>query len=252
VTGTSIDIQTIVKLRNQDGADQQSKLLTKQTIQCYTPSANFICKKRGQEQRVHLNPILQQDIDNLNGHDIDEVREELSGLPFVCFVGKSVSGNGLYALILIEEPERLRDYAEHLFKVFQYYGLPIDTTKGRNYTDLRFVSYDSKMFIRDYPKPLKIKRFNAPKITPSISPKQEFTSNSGLLRWAVNEIENAQVGQRFETVRRVAYGMGGHGIGLEEIKAAISNCSQYSGVESKYLGHADECFAAGKLKPIAA
>jgi len=253
ITGNSNDLHSIVKLRAMNPEDsiyQQTKVVLKQTMQCYTPSALYRSKKKDKEVLIHINPILQLDFDNVAEYDIDEVRKAIFELPYTCFVGKSVSGNGLFALILIDEPERLRAYAEHCFIIFDKYGLPVDTTKGRNYTDLRFVSYDSNMLYRDDPKPLHIKRFNTPKIQPSRTTVKTFTSSNGLLKWAIEQIRNAQVGQRFETVRKTSYTMGGHGHGLEEIKEAINNCSQYAGVEPKYLNHACECYEAGSLKPI--
>jgi hypothetical protein len=251
LSDTDNDLDTIIDLRTKE-ISKEEKLMLKSTLQCWTPSALLECKKKTQVKIIHKNPILQLDFDNLEDYDIDELKAAIYDIPFVCFVGLSASGKGLFALLLIEEPEKLEAYAEHCFKYFEGYGLPVDTSKGRNYTDLRFISYDSKMLFRDDPVALKIKRFNAPKVVRRANVPIKIKCNSGLITWAIREVQNADVGQRFEIVRKVAYTMGGHGTGLEEIKQAIRECSQYAGLHDKYLTHAVEGFEAGKLKPIAA
>lgn len=249
ISGYSSDLETMIDLRTGKVSKEEKPLL-KQTIQCYTPSGLYQCKKKGKEVLINCIPILQLDFDNLDQYDIEEVKQAIFNLPFVAYVGKSVSGNGLFALVLIEEPDKLKEYAEHCFVIFKYYGLPVDTSKGRNYSDLRFVSYDGDMLIREFPTPLKIKQFYTPKEQPKKYTRKASVSGNGLISWAVREIQNAQIGNRFDTVRKVAYTLGGHGIGLNEIKTAITTSSQYTGLESKYLLHADEGYEAGQLKPI--
>ena len=204
-------------------------------------------KKKGAEKLIQRNPILQLDFDNLDGYDIRELQTEIFSLPFVAFIGKSFSGRGLFALILIQEPEKLKEYAEHCFNVFKSYGLPVDTSKGRNYSDLRFVSYDSNMLFRKDPNPLYIKRFNTPAVPlkHQHSKNKPFKSKNGLLSWAIREIAHAQIGQRFETVRRVAYGLGCQGYGLDEINEAIIINGQYSDKRLKTLDDAKKAFEAG-------
>jgi hypothetical protein len=155
----------------------------------------------------------------------------------------------LYVFAKIAEPDRLHDYAEHIFKVFEYYQIPIDTSKGRKVNDLRFVSYDANMLVREYPEALKIKRYYKPfekKINPVKYPK----SPNKLIAWGITKIQSAQEGNRFDTVRKVAYTLGGYSFGLDEIKKAINCSSQFMGEENEFLKVADKCFKAGSLKPI--
>lgn len=245
-SGTSIDLQTVIDIRSGAATKDEIPLL-KQTLQCYTPSASFECKKRGQEKIINTLPILQLDFDHVQ--DIENTKQKIFKLPCVGYVGKSVSGNGLFALILIDEPDKLKEYAEHLFRVFSYYKLKPDTSKGRNYTDLRFVSYDANALYRHDPFPLKIEKFHALPESKS-NPITTELPDDRLLQWAITQVRQAEPGNRFEAVRRVAYCMGGYGFGLDEIKQAINNSSQYTGIERKYLDHADDAFNAGKEKPI--
>ena len=253
INGHSNDLETTIRIRK--GVSDADKIYLKQTLQCFTPSGNYKCKKKSGPVLIHTNPILQLDFDALESLDIEDVKRAIFSLPFVCYAGLSVSGKAIFALVLISEPDKLKDYAEHCFVVFNYYGLPPDTTKGRNYSDLRFVSYDANALYREDPKPLTIKKFYAFKKEPVfVSATGGPLSDSTLINWAVKSIQNAIPGDgefsRFKTVRKVAYTLGGHGIGLNEIKQAICNAAQYSGVTDKYLTHAEEGFAAGQKKAI--
>jgi hypothetical protein len=256
INGNSNDLDTILSLRtlNINSEDYAAKKLqAKLTIQCIMPSASCDYKKKGSENILTYNPFLQLDFDNLHEYDIEEVRQAIIDLPFVCLVQKSVSGFGLWALVMIEEPGKLAAYAEHCFTLFEKYKIPIDTGKGMNPTQLRFLSWDQNIVWRDDPKPLKVKRFNTRKVEVKKSKPVVFnTDSSALIKWALKEITAAQIGQRFETVRKIAYTLGGHNTGLDEIKQAIEFSSQYQGVTKKYLRHADEAFQAGQKNPIAA
>lgn len=246
VSDVSNDLHTIVDIRTGKATKDEIPLL-KQTLQCFTPSGYYSCKKKGSEKLIAKLPILQMDFDHVE--DIANTKRKIFALPCTAYVGESVSGKGLFALILIDNPEQLRQYAEHCFAVFSYYGLKPDTSKGRNYSDLRFVSYDANALYRPYPIPLKIERFYT---QPKKEVAQKFTpiSDDRLIRWAVKQVQAAQPGNRFPTIQKVAYYLGGYGTGLDEIKQAIVNSPQYEGVQNKYLLCASDCFSAGGQKPI--
>lgn len=255
ISGTINDLETIIDLRTRaHEMTKDERLMLKQTLQCYTPAGLLQTKKKDQIVEVNRSGLMQLDFDYeaIKDYDIQELKRAVFDLlPFVAFCGLSCGGNGFFALVEIQEPDRLKEYAEHCFEIFNKYSIPPDTTKGRNVNDLRFLSYDANMLIRDNPKPLKIKRFNAPKISAKVITHPKSFDAKAPIKWAVQSIQSAQVGNRFETVRKVAYTLGGYGYGLEEIKQAIKECSQFAGVESKYLTHADEGFEAGRKKPIA-
>lgn len=242
------DEQTLYDLRNEV-ITKTEKLSLKNTLQCWQPSCYMPDKSKGSKPEI-INPILCLDFDNLDGFDIDEVKQAIFQQPCVCFVSLSCSGKGLYALLLIEDPEKLKEYAEHCFKVFQRCGIPIDTGKGQNPNHLRFVSHDENPLWREDPIPLKLKPATPRPVVKS-QPTQ-FNNSAGLLKWAIDKVCFAQPGERFETVRKVAFTMGGHGYGLDEIQQVINTAGQFQGVEHKYLKHAEEAFNAGRLKPVAA
>jgi hypothetical protein len=241
-------LSTLIKIKSLDRDDpnyENKKRKLKSLLGCY--SLNHLQKRTNV---LSYSGLLQLDFDNIDEYDIEELKRAIFALPFIGFVGVSCSGNGLYAFAKIAEPERLQDYALQIFKVFKDYNIPIDTSKGRNYNDLRYVSYDANMLYRENPDTLKVENFyKKPEKTTYTT--AQFTSPSKLITWGVNNIQTAQIGQRFETVRKVAYTLGGHNRGLDDIKNAIINCPQFNDDKTDFLKLADKCYSDGQLKPLA-
>lgn len=262
------DLDTIIDLRKLDPNDSEydiKKRKLKKTMQGYTPAATLLTRGLTEDEEqagmkiedkvIVRTGIVPIDFDDLEQYDISEVKQAIGALPFVGYCGLSVSGRGLFALVVTAEPNRQKEYASHLWDVFDYYGIPPDRTKGGNVNDLRYVSYDSNPVIRDYPVPLHIKRFK-PKPAPKRQPAPIYQNNNGKQEKAVSNaiiaITNAQIGQRFETVRRKAYALAGFGDPglLDIIQDAIRATPAFTGQESKYLKHAIEGFEAGSKKPF--
>lgn len=109
-----------------------------------------------------LTGLIQLDFDKVPQHNIEVLKQAVFALPFICYCSLSCSGRGFYAIAMIAEPERQREYAVQFQNVFAAYGIPIDKTKGVNPNELRFVSYDKKPLIKDQVEPLRIKRFCTP------------------------------------------------------------------------------------------
>jgi hypothetical protein len=264
------DLDTIIDLRGLDPNDGDydiKKRKLKSTTQGYTPAATMATRGLSEDEKragmkiedkvITRTGIVPIDFDDLEQFDISEVKRAIGALPFVGYCGLSVSGRGLFALVLTAEPERQREYAEHLFDVFTHYGIPPDTSKGRNVNDLRYVSYDSNPVINDNPEPLRIKRFK-PKPAPQPQRQQKVYQSDEMKKAkavnnAVSNISGAQVGQRFEIVRHWSYALGGFGDAglLEVVKDAIRANPAFTGQEPKYLKHADEGFEAGSKRLFA-
>jgi hypothetical protein len=110
------DDSTIEGIRSGE-ATELEKTLLKRTLRCWQPSCYMPDKTAGIKPQV-LNPILCLDFDHLQDWDIESLKAHILDLPFVAFVSLSCSGTGLYALLLIEEPQRLKAYAEHCLTTF--------------------------------------------------------------------------------------------------------------------------------------
>jgi len=254
-------IETLVALKRLDRSSPNYKIKAmelKSRLPLFSPSALMQTRKSGNVVIIEKTSMMQMDwdYDAIHEYDMDELKKCVFSLPFVAFVGKSCSGYGIYALIQIAEPEKLREYAQHCFEIFKKYSIPPDTSKGRNYSDLRYVSYDPNMLIRENPEPLLIKRFYKP-APPNNSgnyniSKGIHSDSGGLIKSLLQKIQNASVGNRWETVQRVAFTLGGLGDEslLYAVKSEIEANPEFNGQEEKYCKCAEECFAAGLLKPL--
>jgi hypothetical protein len=263
------DFETLQDIRKLDPTapdyDKQKKW-RKDTMQGFTPGAVLSARGLTKEEKeagmtieekiISRTGIISVDFDDLEQYDINEVKRAIGALPFVGYCGLSVSGRGLFALVLIAEPERQREYAEHLFEVFTHYGISPDRSKGRNVNDLRYVSYDSNPVINDNPEPLRIKRFK-PKPAPKQQQVKVYQSDemkkAKAVNNAVSNIQAAQVGQRWGIIQHWAYSLGGFGDSglLDILQDAIKANSAFTGQEEKYCKCAVDCFNDGKKKLFA-
>lgn len=249
----------LIELRNLDHSDpayKTKKLAIKAMLPCYTPAAWLANRRKGLVEVIKRTGLLQLDFDyaDILEYDIRELMQCVFSLPFVCFCGLSCSGDGFYALVMIAEPDRLAEYAEHLFAILLEYGIKADTSKGKKVENLRYMSYDSKMLIRENPEPLRIKHFKtltAPK-KPATLNHSIYTGNDGIVRASLTRIKDAKTGQRWQTVQQVAYTLGGLGDNslIHAIKSEIESNPEFNGEELKYCKCADDCFVAGMQKPL--
>lgn len=255
------DMQTIVDLRNLDRTAIDYKSRTKpfkSKLQCYTPSALLESKAAGKVKAIQLTGIMQLDFDeqDICMYDLKELKAMVFSLPFIGVCTLSCSGGGFYALALIAEPERLNEYAEHCFNVLLRAGIKADTSKGKKIENLRYISYDSNILIRENPEPLKLPPFKAkPAIIKAQPYKYTTTNNNGnnaLLNKGLRDLGIVQSGERYQNVSRVAFAVGGlktpaH---LPQLISAINSNSAFYGETAKYSKIATECYNAGTLKPL--
>ena len=254
------DISTIraLKCLDRDANDyRKRKLELKATLQCYTPAGLLKTKEAGKMTEISRTGLLQLDFDyqDIYEYDIEELKQAVFRLPFIAFCGLSCSGDGFYALALIAEPYRLAEYAEHIFQVLIDYGIHADQSKGKKVENLRYVSYDANMLIRDNPEVLHVKRFKTkpiPKKTPINTSHTLGNSNSALVNSQLQKIKDVKVGNRWETIQKVAYCLGGIGdpLIIHSIKSEIEANPEFNGEEEKYCKCAEVCFEAGTLKPL--
>lgn len=201
--------------------------------------------------------LIQFDFDynEIYAYDIGELIEAIYSLPFIAFVSRSCSGKGIYAFAMIAEPDKQKEYAEHCFRIFSNYGVNPDTSKGRNPNDLRYISIDTAfMKWREHPEPLKIERLITHQSQPSVIGKIMTTSHlpNLTINRALQNINNAQHGNRFPTVQKYAYVLGGYRdesllVSLTDI---IQNNPVYANERRKLMKCAEDCFRAGFNKPL--
>jgi len=255
------DMPTLTSLRQLDKTDpdyRAKKTTLKNKLQCYTPAALLASKAKGDLKEIQRSCIMQLDFDynDIYEYDVEEIKQAIFSLSFIGFCGLSCGGDAFYALALIAEPEKLQQYAEHCFDVLLKYGVRADTSKGKKVENLRYLSYDENMLIREQPEPLRIKHFKpqeAPKkYNAGITIQKQFKGTNSLVNKGLQMVQEAQVGNRFPTVQKVAYTLGGLNDKsiLGAIEQTINNSSQYSGEETKYVKCANDCFNAGATSPL--
>lgn len=228
----------------------------KSKLPCFAPSA--LLRSRATQDIIELTGILQLDFDyvDIQDYDIQDLKECVFSLPFIAFCGLSCSGKGFYALALIEDPKKQREYADHIFNVLKKYSIKPDTTKGRNANDLRYVSFDENMLVRENPVPLKIIQFKAKETPKPVYPAnytpKAFNGTDGRVSRQIEAVLNCQVGQRWATVQKAAFTLGGINDpdAFPNIINAIENNSAFAGEEEKYFKCAEDCFNAGAQKPL--
>jgi VirE N-terminal domain len=252
---------TIDLLRNLDRKSGNYGIRKKQLkakLQCYTPSALLKTKKAGKKTELSRTGMLQLDFDfqDIQDYDIEELKKSVFSLPFIGFCGLSCGGDGFYALALIAEPYRLAEYAEHLFQVLLQYGIKADQSKGKKVENLRYVSYDENMLIRKNPEPLRMANFKAKSPTKPLSVmrgnRDPVIAGNGLVIASLMKIKNATIGNRWVTVQKVAYTLGGLGNPaiIDSIKNEIKANPQFDDSTAKFIKCAEDCFAEGLKRPF--
>lgn len=257
------NIGEIIQLRGLDRQapdyDQQKRAI-KTKLQCHTTGAQVWTRdgKIPEAERItHKTGLTQIDIDHVEaqGFDVEELKQFIFSFPFTCFVARSCSGDGIFAIMAVSEPDKLCDYMAHLHATLAANGIQVDS-KGKNYTDLRYCTYDGNMLIKEDVEPLRIK--HTAKTNPTANrlratqPRPDYSNPSKLIQTQIQLIAQAKAGQRWETVQRVAYTLGGlqDDTLLDSICTAIDSNPAFNSTGNKYHHCARACFEAGRNKPL--
>ena len=128
---------TIEKLRATD--DDNEKRALKKTLPCATLSGVF-APTRSTANLIEHSGLLCIDIDHC---DTDKVMEQLDHLNTICYLSRSASGQGVFAVVVLAYPDRHEEqfqaFADYLRR---NYGIEVDL-QCKDITRLRFVSYDA-------------------------------------------------------------------------------------------------------------
>lgn len=109
-------------------------------------SGTYPIKQINDNSTVEWSNIIAIDIDKSDNkdNDLNEIRKKIFDLPYVFAVLKSISGEGLYALILVEEGQYTKEYYKYLSRLWnKQYNLNIDT-QCNNISRKRFIGYDEE------------------------------------------------------------------------------------------------------------
>jgi len=186
----------------------------KATLPAITPSGLFLTRETKvplQEKLISHSGLIQIDVDNLDEGDLEHIKKDLQTLDEIAYLGKSVSGRGLWGLIPIPpDPEYHRDYFDNLYKTFELLGITLDK-KPKNVVSLRGYSYDLEGYFNHSAIPFlnKTRPIAKPNPKPVRTERSEATSSKGLEDWIVREMENLTVGDRHAGRLKLARQAGG-------------------------------------------
>lgn len=132
--------------------DKSNKRDLKRKLPGITPG----CLLQIGQQRLEKNIVsrtgwMQIDIDHSDNPSINDsamLRQAVANIVYVAYSGLSVSGKGVWALIKVQNPEKLDQHFTQLQYDFASRGIVIDPSKGSNPHDFRFYSFDPEAIIK--------------------------------------------------------------------------------------------------------
>lgn len=208
-------IETIRTEPDKDKQDQSKKQLP-----AITPVSLLYHRRRDTTfaQKIRQQwPMLMGDVDKKDnpGLDMAELKKHLSRLPYLLLCAYSVRGGLWFVVRLPDEqtPATLAAHFRHLQKVFvEKFGVILDTSKGGNPTDLRFVSYDNAPFFNEQAT-IMAGTYTLPQLKPNIPrPIQQgrYNEPDELLNRLLRFVQEAREGQRHERLLKAATVAGGY------------------------------------------
>lgn len=177
---------TIERIRSTNDPEERARL--KKQIPAFTPSGLFAHRSKG--GLIAHTGLIALDIDAKDNADrlsnYGELKSELAKLPFVAYVGQSVSGTGYFVLIPIKDPTRHKQHFQALEIAFANAGLIVDAACS-DVTRLRFWSYDPDAYFNHFAKAWQ-SEYEPPVIQRT---KPTYRTDAGVKTWkAFNEAHN--------------------------------------------------------------
>lgn len=191
--------EQIFKLRQLGyGTDQYRE--AKKSFPNWIVSGTYPLRQINDNSTVEWSNIIAIDIDKHDNETInlDDVRKKIFELPYVFAVPKSISGLGIYALVLVEEGQYTKEYYKYIAKLWnQKYGLNIDI-QCNNISRKRFIGYDEDIEKWIKPNDTDIKvwklRYIEPKEEPQKRPVMiqvsKYNNNTDLTKKSIWKLLN--------------------------------------------------------------
>lgn len=137
----------VENVRMSHGQEQKKYKLS---MPAYTPSGIFWQARKKEHLKKH-SKFICVDIDAKDNKHIEnfhDLKNELAKVVNIAFVGRSVSGNGYYGIIPIENPDYHDEYFDAIQEAFAKLGIIVDKS-CRDVSRLRIVSYDENYYLAD-------------------------------------------------------------------------------------------------------
>lgn len=130
----------IDRLRLTSGNERKAM---KMKLPCATVSGVF--SKRGKQGLIRHSGLVALDMDDVP--DCAELIDKLANMDMVAYAGRSVGGNGVFAIVPIAYPEKHVQQWESLRRYFDSLGITVDP-QTKDVARLRICSYDSEARVR--------------------------------------------------------------------------------------------------------
>jgi hypothetical protein len=229
-------------IRSMD--DKKERDAIKSTLPAITPSGLFTY--RNQKNLISHSGFIQLDLDpskfNLEISNWNELKDEVSKLPQIAYLGLSASGGGFWGLIPIPpDPDNHKRYFESLYEIFlKTWGIELDD-KPKNIASLRGYSYDLKGYFNHEAKTFTVLK---KPVTVATTPQKINPVTDGkfqwLESWILSMVSQALPGERHGTrlkYSRLAGGLiaGGYLPASVEQSIIDSYLSQYGATDPKAI-----------------
>ena len=163
-------------------------------IPCVTIAGKF--SKRDTAHIETYSNLIGLDIDLKDNQDImQDVPSILSTLPYVAYCGKSISGDGYFAICEIADSKDFKSHFLALQEDMKELGITLDP-QCKDITRLRFATYDPKAYYNPFAEPYNKVFVEKPKATPPFSrsdyqyPKYT-TSSTEVLEKAIQDLRSS-------------------------------------------------------------
>lgn len=130
----------IDRLRQTSGDERKAM---KMKLPCATISGVF--GKRGKHGLIRHSGLIALDIDDVP--DCADLIDKLANMDMVAYAGRSVGGNGVFAIVPIAYPEKHVQQWESLRRYFDSLGITVDP-QTKDVARLRICSYDPEARVR--------------------------------------------------------------------------------------------------------
>ncbi len=141
-----------IALSIKNAKNEKEKQFAKKKVPCVTISGTFENKRAKDALKEHSGFICI-DIDHCQ-EDIEQIKSTLKHSEYTHAVFKSISGKGLAWVVKIDPLEHLRSFESLSSLCFELTGYPSDPA-CKDVSRLRFVSFDSEIFINENSKVFK-------------------------------------------------------------------------------------------------
>jgi hypothetical protein len=186
---------------------EEEKTELKKRLPCVTVSGQF--SERKATGLVQHSGLLCLDIDSKeNNQDMSNLKKHLSTLPYIAYVGFSVSGNGLYCIVPISEPQNHKGHFKALTEEFFRFSITVDKS-GSDICRLRYYSYDSEAYFNHQAQTYSDIYREPEKPKPQHNGNSTSTSTGEPVDILQTIVENSHDGQKHTRLFRAARLAGG-------------------------------------------